>query len=247
MKRSRLILICFFAFVNVHIMNADVLGPYSMSNVPATPAGYDRIVFPLVGVNAPVTASFTVCDESGKQYTLRTSEPGGAPNCYFMAIGTYRIVSFDNCVAQSSNWGNLTVGSSFAVNGKNGGYVSLEYVGTVPEIQSVIQAPGTDGNKPAAKPFYATMKVYGIEANGSGTLTDENGKEYSVYNYTAHLGGAHYFYIYPGTYTVKGIGTNGNYIYLDINGTKSLLSNGKTFSVSGTDVNISIIFSKNLL
>ena len=68
-----------------------------------------------------------------------------------------------------------------------------------------------------------------------------------LFNYTGYTGGAHYFYILPGTYTVKTIGTDGNYIYLDINGTKSRLSDGMTFSVSSTGVNISIIFSKNLL
>lgn len=236
-----------FVFVNVNVMNADVLGPYLMSNVPSTPVGYDRVVFPLVDVSASVTASFVVCDESGKQYAIRTSEPGGAPNCYFMAIGTYRVVSFNNCVVQSSNWKDLKVGSSFEVNGKNGGYVNLKYTGVVPDMQSIIQAPGTDDNKPTSKPYYATMKVYGVNADGSGTLVDEKGKEYGVYNYTGHTGGAHYFYIFPGTYTVKRIGTNGNYIYLDINGIKSRLSDGMAFSVSGIGVNISIIFSKNLL
>lgn len=228
---------------------ADILGPYVLDNdVPATPYGYDRIVFPLNNVNAPVAASITVSDENGEQYTLTTREPVGAPYCYFMAVGTYRIVSFNNCVVQSSNWGNLTEGSTFYVNGVNGGYMNLKYTGNIPEMQSIIQAPGTDDNKPNARPYYATMKVYGVDANGGGILVDGKGKEYGVFNYTGHVGGAHYFYILPGTYIVKTISTtNGNYIYLDINGTKSRLSDGMTFSVSSNGVDISIIFSKNLL
>lgn len=250
MKRFYLYSICLLTLtiLNVNFVQADVLGPYIMDgSVPATPAGYDRIVFPLNNVNAPVTASITVSDESGEQYTLTTREPVGAPYCYFMAVGTYRIVSFNNCVVQSSNWGNLTEGSTFYVNGVNGGYMNLKYTGNIPDMQSIIFASGTDDNKPAAKPYYATMKVYGVDANGSGTLVDGKGKEYGVFNYTGHLGGAHYFYILPGTYTVKKIGTNGNYIYLDINGIKSRLSDGMTFSVSSNGVDISIIFSKNLL
>lgn len=238
-----------FMFVNVDVVKSDVLGPYIIdSNVPATPVGYDRIVFPLNNVSAPVTASITVSDESGKQYTITTREPVGSPYCYFMAIGTYRIVSLKNCVVQNSNWGNLTVGSTFYVNGKNGGYMNLKYTGDIPDMQSVILGPNWGSDVyPAAKPYYATMKVYGVEANGSGTLVDGKGREYGIFNYTGYTGGAHYFYILPGTYTVKTIGTDGNYIYLDINGTKSRLSDGMTFSVSSTGVNISIIFSKNLL
>ena len=42
------------------------------------------------------------------------------------------------------------------------------------------------------------MKVYGIETNGGGVLVDSDKKEYGIFNYTGHIGGAHYFYIKPG-------------------------------------------------
>ena len=41
------------------------------------------------------------------------------------------------------------------------------------------------------------MKVYGIETNGGGVLVDSDKKEYGIFNYTGHIGGAHYFYIKP--------------------------------------------------
>lgn len=233
-----------FLFVNVNLVKADVLGPYSVNEAP-TISGYCRVVLPLNNANAPVTASITIRDESGQQYTLETAITAVAPNCYYLACGTYSIVSLTDCEIQSSNWSNLAVGESFIAS--SGGYINLKYTGIIPEMQSVIMASGTDDNKPANKPYYATMKVYGVEANGSGVLIDEDGEEYGVANYTGHIGGAHYYYILPGTYTVKTIGTNGNYIYLDINGEKTILANGSTFTVTGSSVNISIIFSEEAL
>ena len=42
-----------------------------------------------------------------------------------------------------------------------------------------------------------------------------------IFNYTGHIGGAHYFYIKPGTYTIKSLSaTNGNYIYLEYGNVK---------------------------
>ena len=73
MRRFYLYSICLLTLIvlNINFVKADVLGPYIMdSNVPATPAGYDRIVFPLNNVSAPVIASIAVSDESGKQYEL---------------------------------------------------------------------------------------------------------------------------------------------------------------------------------
>lgn len=249
MKRFYLYPICLLTFfiLNANFVQADVLGPYRADSVPATPAGYGRIVLLIFDANAPVTASITVSDESGQQYTLTTREPDSPPNFYFMATGTYSVVSLEHCQIRASGWGSLTIGSTFYVDRESSSYISLEYTGPIPDRQSIIRAPSGSDNEPAPKPYYATMKVYGIDANGGGTLVDEKRREYTIFNYTGHIGGAYYFYILPGTYTVKKIETSGNYIYLEINGTKSLLSDGMTFTVASASTDISIVFSKDLL
>ncbi len=210
MKRTFFLILLFFCALFV---KADVLGPYTMdSNVPPTPTGYARVVLPIGGADASVAVSITVCDESGQQYVLRTTTPNAAPYCYFLAYGVYRVVALEDCTAQS-NWGALTVGTIFEVTG--GGYISLNYIGTI-STPSIVQASGTDDNVPPSKVGYNIMKVYGIETNGGGVLVDSDKKEYGIFNYTGHIGGAHYFYIKPGTYTIKSLSaTNGNYIYLE--------------------------------
>ena len=90
------------------------------------------------------------------------------------------------------------------------------------------------------------MKVYGIETNGGGVLVDSDKKEYGIFNYTGHIGGAHYFYIKPGTYTIKSLSaTNGNYIYLEYGNVRQPLSAGRTFTVPASF--FSIVFSKKAL
>ena len=72
------------------------------------------------------------------------------------------------------------------------------------------------------------------------------GKEYGIFNYTGHIGGAHYFYIKPGTYTIKSLSaTNGNYIYLEYGNVRQPLSAGRTFTVPASF--FSIVFSKKAL
>lgn len=207
------------------------------SNVPDTPVGYGRIVC-VMQAEIPVTGSITIRDTGGTQYVLNAHEPGSAPNCYFVAYGTYTVVGLENCTT-NSNWGNLAVGNTFTVAGSTG-YIGFTYTGTVPS-PSIIMASGTDDNIPPAKLGYITMKVYGIGANGTVILADSDGKEYSVVNYTAHKGGAHYYYIKTGTYTVKFAGTDGNYIYINNDGTKSYLSVGVSFTIQSS--NVSIVFS----
>ena len=93
---------------------------------------------------------------------------------------------------------------------------------------------------------YNIMKVYGIETNGGGVLVDSDKKEYGIFNYTGHIGGAHYFYIKPGTYTIKSLSaTNGNYIYLEYGNVRQPLSAGRTFTVPASF--FSIVFSKKAL
>ena len=226
MKRTFFLILLFFCALFV---KADVLGPYTMdSNVPPTPTGYARVVLPIGGADASVAVSITVCDESGQQYVLRTTTPNAAPYCYFLAYGVYRVVALEDCTAQS-NWGALTVGTIFEVTG--GGYISLNYIGTI-STPSIVQASGTDDNVPPSKVGYNIMKVYGIETNGGGVLVDSDKKEYGIFNYTGHIGGAHYFYIKPGTYTIKSLSaTNGNYIYLEYGNVRQPLSAGRTFTV----------------
>ncbi|WP_300699784.1 hypothetical protein [Bacteroides sp.] len=227
-----------FLLVNAISAKADVLGPYIMDdNAPDIRVGYGRIVC-VMQATTPITGSITIRDEKGIQYVLRAHEPGSAPYCYFVAYGTYSVVGME-CSTITSNWGPLQIGSIFTVAGSTG-YVGLTNTDQTP---SIIQATGTDDNTPPTKNGYATMKVYGIGANGSGTLVDSDGKEYSIYNYTAHTGGAHYFYIKSATYTVKTIGTNGSYVYIDIDGIKKYLSGGVSFSVPSTGSNVSIVFS----
>ena len=164
MKRTFFLILLFFCALFV---KADVLGPYTMdSNVPPTPTGYARVVLPIGGADASVAVSITVCDESGQQYVLRTTTPNAAPYCYFLAYGVYRVVALEDCTAQS-NWGALTVGTIFEVTG--GGYISLNYIGTI-STPSIVQASGTDDNVPPSKVGYNIMKVYGIETNGGGVL-----------------------------------------------------------------------------
>ena len=148
------------------------------SNVPPTPTGYARVVLPIGGADASVAVSITVCDESGQQYVLRTTTPNAAPYCYFLAYGVYRVVALEDCTAQS-NWGALTVGTTFEVTG--GGYISLNYIGTI-STPSIVQASGTDDNVPPSKVGYNIMKVYGIETNGGGVLVDSDKKEYGIFN-----------------------------------------------------------------
>ena len=69
-------------------------------------------------------------------------------------------------------------------------------------------------NVPPSKVGYNIMKVYGIETNGGGVLVDSDKKEYGIFNYTGHIGGAHYFYIKPGTYTIKSLSANQWKLYL---------------------------------
>ena len=174
MKRTFFLILLFFCALFV---KADVLGPYTMdSNVPPTPTGYARVVLPIGGADASVAVSITVCDESGQQYVLRTTTPNAAPYCYFLAYGVYRVVALEDCTAQS-NWGALTVGTIFEVTG--GGYISLNYIGTI-STPSIVQASGTDDNVPPSKVGYNIMKVYGIETNGGGVLVDSDKKEYGI-------------------------------------------------------------------
>ena len=71
-------------------------------------------------------------------------------------------------------------------------------------------------------------------------------QEYGIFNYTGHIGGAHYFYIKPGTYTIKSLSaTNGNYIYLEYGNVRQPLSAGRTFTVPASF--FSIVFSKKAL
>ncbi len=242
MKRTFWCIPVFLLFCILSV-KADVLGPYIMdSNVPDTPAGYGRIVLPISGVYVPVNASITVCDEGGKQYVLTAREPGVPPYCYFLACGIYRVIALENCTTQS-NWGTLVVGSTFEASG---GYINLVYTGEVPYTQSIVQAPGTDDNVPPSKVGYNIMKVYGIETNGGGVLVDSDKKEYGIFNYTGHIGGAHYFYIKLGTYTIKSLSaTNGNYIYLEYGNVRQPLSAGRSFTVPASF--FSIVFSKEAL
>lgn len=153
MKRTFFLILLFFCALFV---KADVLGPYTMdSNVPPTPTGYARVVLPIGGADASVAVSITVCDESGQQYVLRTTTPNAAPYCYFLAYGVYRVVALEDCTAQS-NWGALTVGTIFEVTG--GGYISLNYIGTI-STPSIVQASGTDDNVPPSKVGYNIMKA----------------------------------------------------------------------------------------
>ena len=69
-----------------------------------------------------------------------------------------------------------------------GGYISLNYIGTI-STPSIVQASGTDDNVPPSKVGYNIMKVYGIETNGGGVLVDSDKKEYGIFNYTGHIGG----------------------------------------------------------
>lgn len=224
--------------LNTLPIRADVLGPYiAEGNTPDIRVGYGRIVC-VMQSTLPVTGSVTIRDEKGIQYVLKAHEPGSAPNCYFVAYGTYSVVGMESGI-MNSNWGQLKVGSTFTVASSTG-YIGLTYTGPTP---SIIQAPGSYDNAPPAKDGYAIMEVYGIGANGSGTLIDSDRENYSIYNYTGYIGGSHYFYIKPGTYTVKAIGTSGNYIYIDINGMKKYLSEGASFTILHVGSNISIVFS----
>ena len=126
-----------------------------------------------------------------------------------------------------------------------GGYISLNYIGTI-STPSIVQASGTDDNVPPSKVGYNIMKVYGIETNGGGVLVDSDKKEYGIFNYTGHIGGAHYFYIKSGTYTIKSLSaTNGNYIYLEYGNVRQPLSAGRSFTVPASF--FSIVFSKEAL
>lgn len=106
--------------------------------------------------------------------------------------------------------------------------------------QNIIQV-GT--NTPAYKSGYAVMEIYGVGANGSGSLIDEEGTTSPIYNYTGYIGGSFYFYIKPGVYTVESIGTSGKYVYIMINGVKKLLVAGSSFTIPNTGSSVSIVFS----
>lgn len=237
MKQNILFSMCLLACLCLNVsVKADVLEPWLLTEVPETPAGYGRLVFALSGGGTP-EGSITVCDENNNQYTLVAHSSGTSPNCYFMAYGTYQVVSQGQS-AINSNWGSLSVGSTFTVTGD--GYMSSSYT---PDPRSIIATSHTDDNVPGSKAGYKIMKVYGEEVNGTCILVDANGEEYSVYNYTGHPGGAHYFYIKPGTYTVKTAGTNGTYVYLEINGTRTRISTSSSITIpNATLSSLAIVF-----
>lgn len=106
-------------------MNADVLGPYLVSETITTPEGYASVV-PYMSSPYPVTGTITIQDENGNIYKLSVLAPGQSPYRYFLSYGTYRILSVtapDGAKLQS-NWGTLTVGTSFTVTSV-GGYIGV--------------------------------------------------------------------------------------------------------------------------
>ena len=106
-------------------MNADVLGPYLVSETITTPEGYASVV-PYMTSPYPVTGTITIQDENGNIYKLSVLAPGQSPYRYFLSYGTYRILSVtapDGAKLQS-NWGTLTVGTSFTVTSV-GGYIGV--------------------------------------------------------------------------------------------------------------------------
>lgn len=106
-------------------MNADVLGPYLVSETITTPEGYASVV-PYMSSPYPVTGTITIQDENGNIYKLSVLAPGQSPYRYFLSYGTYRILSVTapNGAKLQSNWGTLTVGTSFTVTSV-GGYIGV--------------------------------------------------------------------------------------------------------------------------
>lgn len=158
---------------------------------------------------------------------------------YLFSVSLLVLLSVNVLSVRADVIGTYIAESNTSTVAGSTGYIGLAYTDQTP---SIIVAPGVT-NVPPAKNGYAIMEVYGIGANGSGTLTDSDGENYSIYNYTGYIGGSHYFYIKPGTYTVKAIGTSGNYIYIDINGMKKNLSEGTSFTIPSVGSSISIVFS----
>ena len=112
-------------FVGGTSVNADVLGPYLVSETITTPEGYASVV-PYMSSPYPVTGTITIQDENGNIYKLSVLAPGQSPYRYFLSYGTYRILSVtahDGAKLQS-NWGTLTVGTSFTVTSV-GGYIGV--------------------------------------------------------------------------------------------------------------------------
>lgn len=112
-------------FVGGTSVNADVLGPYLVSETITTPEGYASVV-PYMSSPYPVTGTITIQDENGNIYKLSVLAPGQSPYRYFLSYGTYRILSVTapNGAKLQSNWGTLTVGTSFTVTSV-GGYIGV--------------------------------------------------------------------------------------------------------------------------
>ena len=89
-------------FVGGTSVNADVLGPYLVSETITTPEGYASVV-PYMSSPYPVTGTITIQDENGNRI-LSVTAPDGAK--------------------LQSNWGTLTVGTSFTVTSV-GGYIGV--------------------------------------------------------------------------------------------------------------------------
>lgn len=101
---------------------ADILGPYLETSSVTCPDGMSRIVVHSSDWKY-VTIRLRALDGSNKEYTLQSRyAENQPPYIYFLTNGDYCVVDITDGYNANSNFGVLSVGSTFTFNG---GYITF--------------------------------------------------------------------------------------------------------------------------